>query len=188
MIMGAASASDDVAREVAVRLLRIGAVTISPREPYTWSSGVRSPIYCDNRRLLSFPDVREEVVASWAQLLLTRCPDVQVLAGVATAGIPHAALLAEKLRLPMVYVRSEPKGHGLGRAIEGVLPAGARTVVVEDLISTASSLLGAARQGRAAGGRLLAATAIMPYGLPQAEENLAREELRWFTLTDLGHV
>ncbi|MDE1820775.1 MAG: orotate phosphoribosyltransferase [Euryarchaeota archaeon] len=177
-----------MADEVAGHLLQIGAVTLSPRELYTWASGVRSPIYCDNRKVLSFPDVREQVIASWAQLILTRCPDAQVLAGVATAGIPHAALLAEKLHLPMVYVRSEAKDHGLGRAVEGVLPSGSRVVVIEDLISTASSLVGAARQLRATGAKVLAATAIVTYGLPQAEERMNAEGLSWFTLTDLSHL
>ncbi len=186
--MTPATATDQVATEVAGHLLHIGAVTLSPRELYTWSSGVRSPVYCDNRRILSYPDVREEIVGTWAQLLLTQVPDVQVLAGVATAGIPHAALLAEKLRLPMVYVRPEPKGHGLGRAVVGMLPSGSRVVVIEDLISTASSLIGAARQLRSAGAKVLAATAIVTYGLPQAEEKLRAEGLPWFTLTDLAHL
>ena len=184
----ATSSTEEAADEVAGHLLRIGAVTLSPRELYTWSSGVRSPVYCDNRRTLSYPEVRDSIVAAWSQLILTRCPDVQVLAGVATAGIPHAALLADRLHLPMVYVRPEPKGHGLTRGIEGALTSGARVVVVEDLISTASSLLGATRQLRAAGAKVIAASAIVTYGFPQAAEQMQKAELPWFTLTDLDHL
>jgi orotate phosphoribosyltransferase len=190
VIMPAVSSAsgDSVADEVAAILLRIGAVSLSPRELYTWSSGVRSPIYCDNRRLLSFPKEREEVVGAWSQLVLTRCPDVQVLAGVATAGIPHAALLADRLRLPMVYVRPEPKDHGLGKAIEGLLPSGSRVVVIEDLISTAGSLLKATDHLRAAGAKVLAASSIVSYELPQSRERLAAASLPAFTLTDLTHL
>lgn len=177
-----------MAREVAGHLLKIGAVSLSPRELYTWSSGVRSPVYCDNRKVLGYPTVRSEIMGAWAQLLLTKCPDVQALAGVATAGIPHAALLADRLSLPMVYVRPEPKDHGLGKAIEGALPAGARTVVIEDLVSTAGSLAGAVRQLRAAGAKVLAASAIVTYGLAAAQEKLRELELPCYTLTDLSHL
>lgn len=188
MAAATSSLGDSVADEVAGHLLRIGAVSLSPRELYTWSSGVRSPIYCDNRRLLSFPKEREQVIGAWSQLVLTRCPDVQVLAGVATAGIPHAALLADRLRLPMIYVRPEPKDHGLGKAIEGFLPSGSRVVVIEDLISTAGSLLKATDHLRAAGAKVLAASSIMSYDLPQAKERLAAASLPSFTLTDLAHL
>lgn len=188
MAPAAPSAPRPVADEVAGHLLKIGAVSLSPQELYTWSSGVRSPIYCDNRKLLSFPRERDEVESAWSQMILTRCPDVQVLAGVATAGIPHAAFLADRLHLPMVYVRPEPKDHGLGKAVEGVMASGARVVVVEDLISTAGSLVKATRQLRTAGAKVLAASAIVTYGLPQAQEALQAEDLPAFTLTDLEHL
>lgn len=183
--MTAPESPQSVADEVAEHLLSIGAVTVSPRQPYTWSSGVRSPVYCDNRRIMSFPDVREAVAGAWSQLILTRCPDAQVIAGVATAGISHAAFLADRLRLPMVYVRSRGKDHGLGKTVEGVLPSGARVVVIEDLISTGGSILDAVRELRQAGAKVLAASAVFTYGLPAAAQALEAEKVPWFTLSDL---
>jgi orotate phosphoribosyltransferase len=176
------------ALEVAQCLLRIGAVTLSPREPYTWASGVRSPIYCDNRRLLSFPAVRSRVADLWAQLLLARYPGVETLAGVATAGIPHAALLAERLAVPMVYVRSSAKDHGLGRAVEGMLTPGSAVVVVEDLFSTGGSALAAVGELRKAQAQVLGATAIMTYDLPIQRRRFQEADLRSVTLTDLASI
>ncbi len=178
----------DPALEVAQGLLRIGAVTLSPREPYTWASGVRSPIYCDNRRLLSFPDLRRRVEDLWAQLVLSRYPGVETVAGVATAGVPHAALLAERLSLPMVYVRASAKDHGLGRAVEGALIPGSAVVVVEDLFSTGGSALAAAEELRKAGARVLAATAIMTYDLPVQRKRFGDAALASCTLTDLKAI
>lgn len=176
------------ALEVAQILLQIGAVTLSPRELYTWASGVRSPIYCDNRRLLSFPTLRSRVEDLWAQLLLTQYPGVEAVAGVATAGVPHAALLAERLALPLVYVRSSAKDHGLGRAVEGMLTPGAAVVVVEDLFSTGGSALAAAEELRKAKARVLAATAIMTYDLPVQRKRFEGAELPSFTLTNLAAI
>ncbi len=176
------------ALEVAQGLLKIGAVTLSPRDLYTWASGVRSPIYCDNRRLLSFPALRRRVEDLWAQLLLTRFPGVETLAGVATAGVPHAALLAERLSLPLVYVRSSAKDHGLGRAVEGMLTPGTAVVVVEDLFSTGGSALAAVEEIRKAGARVLAATAIMTYDLPTQKKRFEEAALTSCTLTHLDAI
>ena len=138
-------------KEVAKDLLKIQAVKLSPDEPFTWASGIKSPIYCDNRLTISYPQVRTQIAQGIADLIRTNYPKVEVIAGTATAGIPHAAWIAAELNLPLVYVRSKPKDHGRGRQVEGVLPQGAKTVVIDDLFSTGGSILkavAAARGGR----------------------------------------
>src|SRR5690554_1023625 len=128
-------------RKIAESLLEIKAVSLRPEDPYTWASGIRSPIYCDNRLTLSYPGLRKEIARGLADIIEEEFPGVEMIMGTATAGIPHAALVAEKLNLPMGYVRASAKGHGKENSIEGVIREGARVVVVEDLISTGGSSL-----------------------------------------------
>ena len=128
-------------KEIAKDLLKIQAVKLSPNEPFTWASGIKSPIYCDNRLTISYPKIRTAIAKGIAELISERYPKVEVIAGTATAGIPHAAWIAAELDLPLVYVRSKPKDHGRGKQIEGVLHPGAKTVVIDDLLSTGGSVL-----------------------------------------------
>lgn len=152
----------------AEKLLQIKAVKVSAQEPFTWASGWKSPVYCDNRKILSYPHVRDYVKSELANTVLDAFPDAEVLAGVATAGIPHGALAADLLRLPYIYVRSKPKGHGLGNQIEGVLNPGQKVVIIEDLVSTGKSSLEAVEAVRAAGGEVIGLCALFTYGFPEA--------------------
>ncbi|KGE87079.1 MAG: orotate phosphoribosyltransferase [Phaeodactylibacter xiamenensis] len=157
----------DLAAEVAHRLLQINAIKLSPQKPFTWASGMQSPIYCDNRTALSFPEVRRFIIKGFAQASAIFQP-FNVVAGVATAGIPHGALLAEELGLPFVYVRSKAKSHGRQNQIEGVLPEGARVLVIEDLISTGGSALKAVEALREANADVVGVMAIFSYGFDKA--------------------
>ena len=152
---------------IARRLLEVAAVKLQPRDPFTWASGLRSPIYCDNRVLLSFPTIRTEVVEGLVEASAD-FPDVYGIAGVATAGIPHGALLADRLGLPFVYIRSKAKEHGRQNQIEGRIEPGKRYLVVEDLISTGGSSLKAIEALRTAGGEVTGAVAIFSYEFPAA--------------------
>ncbi|CAH0999612.1 Orotate phosphoribosyltransferase [Neolewinella maritima] len=172
----------DTSRHIARRLLEVGAVKLQPRKPFTWASGLRSPIYCDNRVLLSFPSIRSEVVE--ALCAAAGAMDVQGVAGVATAGIPHGALLADRLSLPFIYIRSSAKAHGRQNQIEGRLTTGDRYIVVEDLISTGGSSLKAIDALRAAGGRAAAALAIFTYQLPAAQQAFEQAAVPLHTLSD----
>jgi orotate phosphoribosyltransferase len=157
-------------RQIAEALLQIEAVTLSPENPYTWSSGMKSPIYCDNRLTLSYPDVRNLIIDALVEVI--RPLDVDVIAGTATAGIPHATLVADRLGLPLVYVRSSAKGHGKGNQIEGRFEPGARVVVIEDLLSTGSSSIEAAKAIEEAGGEVVKIQAIFSYSLSRLAINL----------------
>ncbi|CAJ1002032.1 orotate phosphoribosyltransferase [Brevibacillus aydinogluensis] len=163
------------AKEIAGHLLEIGAVHLRPDQPYTWTSGIRSPIYCDNRLTMSHPPVRRRIAQAFAEVIREHFPQVEVIAGTATAGIPHAAWVAELLDLPMIYVRDKAKGHGRQNQLEGVLAAGQKVVVIEDLISTGGSSLKAAKAVQAEGGDVLGVVAIFSYQFPEAEA-LFREE------------
>jgi len=154
-------------KNIARRLLEAGAVKLQPKQPFTWASGLRSPIYCDNRVLLSYPAIRKEVIDGLAELA-SGFDDVYGIAGVATAGIPHGALLADRLGLPFVYIRSKAKEHGRQNQIEGRIEPGKRYLVVEDLISTGGSSLKAIDALRAAGGDIAGAVAIFSYEFPAA--------------------
>ena len=178
---------DDGARAVARTLLRVGAVAINVREPFVYASGTRSPIYCDNRLLISFPAEREQVVEGLSGLIVDRvgADNVDVVAGTATAGIPFAAWVAARLRKPMIYVRSAPKEHGRGNQIEGRLAAGQRTVVIEDLVTTGGSSLGTVDAIRRAGGVVSHAFAIFTYELPHARDAF---EQRGVTLVALSRI
>ncbi|MEH7222499.1 orotate phosphoribosyltransferase [Bacillus sp. JJ1566] len=171
-------------KEIAGHLLEIGAVFLQPNDPFTWSSGLKSPIYCDNRMTLSFPKVRQEIAKGLSELITTHYPEAEVIAGTATAGIPHAAWVSDVLHLPMVYVRSKAKAHGKGNQIEGKVAQGQKVVVIEDLISTGSSAITAAQALQEAGCEVLGIVAIFSYQLQAAAERLKAAELSAHTLTD----
>jgi len=159
------------ARDLAGCLLEVGAVRLQPLDPFTWASGLKSPIYCDNRQLLGFPEVREQIVAALAVQSVALAPTL--IAGAATAGVPWAAMVADRLKLPMAYVRPTPKNHGMGRQVEGPLAKGHRVVLIEDLISTGMSSLKCAEALRAEAAEVPAVLALFSYGLPQAEAAFA---------------
>ncbi len=176
----------DTARRIAGLLLDQGAVRLRPDEPFTWASGWRSPIYCDNRLLLASPQARRAVAEGLVAGFRDReggIPNDAVVAGVATAGIAHGLLVAEALGLPFAYVRASAKGHGMGNRIEGRVPDGAPVLVVEDLVSTGGSSLSAVDALRQAGARVVALGAIFTYGFPQAEEAFGAADCPWFTLS-----
>ncbi|TMW73154.1 orotate phosphoribosyltransferase [Alteribacter natronophilus] len=171
---------------VAKALLDIEAVSLKPDEPFTWSSGMKSPIYCDNRLTMSYPEVRKQIAQGFASLIRSHYPNAEVVAGTATAGIPHAAWVAEELNLPMIYVRSKAKEHGRKNKIEGRLKEGDRVVIIEDLISTGGSSLQAAYAVREAGGSVEGVAAIFTYGLQQAEEAFRKAEIPYAAITDFA--
>lgn len=165
-------------------LLKIGAVKLSPNDPFTWASGKKSPIYCDNRLTLSYPEVRRLICQSFVDKIKERFKDVEVIAGVATGGIAHGALVAEALGVPMIYVRDKPKGHGRMNLIEGHLEAGKRVVVIEDLISTGGSSLKAVEGIRESGGNVLGLLAIFTYGFEAAIKAFEAANCPFDTLTN----
>ncbi|MGX7595482.1 orotate phosphoribosyltransferase [Planococcus plakortidis] len=171
-------------KQIAQQLLSIDAVELRPNDPFTWASGVKSPIYCDNRLTMSYPKVRKAIADGLAKTIRREYPDAQVIAGTATAGIPHAAWVAERLDLPMVYVRSKPKGHGQSNLIEGKIEPGQKAVVIEDLISKGGSVLQAAQALQEAGFEVAGIAAIFTYGLPQAEQAIHEAGFTFHTLTD----
>ena len=175
-------------RDFAAKLLQIKAIKLQPNEPFTWASGWKSPFYCDNRKTLSFPDVRTFVKIGMTHAVLEHFCQAQVVAGVATAGIPQAALIADALNLPLIYVRSKPKDHGLENLIEGHMEAGAKVVVIEDLISTGGSSLKAVEAVRKAGGDVIGMVASYTYGFPVAAKAFSDAKLKLVTLTDYEHV
>ena len=173
-----------VAREVAESLLEIKAVVLNPSQPFTWTSGIKSPIYCDNRKTLSFPKVRTFIKTSFADIITDEFKHADVIAGVATAGIPHGALVADILNLPFVYVRDKPKGHGLENQIEGKLEKGQKVFVIEDLISTGGSSLKAVEALREAGAEVLGLGAIFTYGFEKSVKAFEAANCRFFTLSN----
>lgn len=175
-------------RYFAAQLLRIKAVRLQPNSPFTWASGWHSPIYCDNRKVNSHPDVRTFVKLELAHLVIEHFPEVEAIAGVATGAIAAGALVADELMLPFAYVRPKPKDHGMGNQIEGELAAGAKVVVVEDLISTGGSSLKAVDALRQAGVEVLGMVASHTYGFPVAEEAFRQTGVTLYTLTDYDHI
>lgn len=172
---------------LAAKLLETGAVRIRPDDPFTWASGLRSPIYCDNRILLSHPEIRSALI----ELMVKVAKDFEIfntIAGVATAGIPHGVLLADRLGKPFIYVRSKPKEHGRQNMIEGELPEKARVLVIEDLISTGMSSLQAVEAVRTAGATVVGVLAVFQYGLPVAQRAFDQAQCPFATLTDYPTV
>ncbi|HOU47596.1 MAG TPA: orotate phosphoribosyltransferase [Chitinophagales bacterium] len=169
---------------LAEQLLAIKAIQIQPQEPFTWASGLKSPVYCDNRKLLSYPDIRNMVKNGLVDLAKEYFPEVECIAGVATAGIPHGALLADALGLPFVYVRSKPKEHGLTNTIEGDLRHGERVLLVEDTISTGGSSLKAVDDLRKAGAEVIGMVAIYKYGFENARQRFEDAGVVLKTLTN----
>lgn len=176
--------NSDVSRRVASGLLEIQAVKLSVDPPFIWASGLKSPIYCDNRQILSYPVFRQEVAGFMSQLVKEQFPDAEVIAGVATGAIAIGILVAGILDLPFVYVRSASKGHGLGNQVEGRLMPGKKTVVVEDLVSTGKSSLAAFHALAEAGFDVKGMTAIFTYQLPLAQKMMQQSNCRLFTLSN----
>lgn len=176
--------TDETSLQVAKLLLEIKAVKLSPDKPFRWASGWNSPIYCDNRISLSYPKVRTFIRQQLANLISAQLGEVDIIAGVATAGIPQGALVAEALGLPFIYIRSSAKEHGMGNQIEGVVQEGARVVLIEDLISTGGSSLKAAQAVRDAGMQVMAIVSVFTYGFAQAAENFKNAKVESLSLTD----
>ena len=170
--------------QIAKDLLDIEAIFLRPNEPFTWASGIKSPIYCDNRITMSYPTVRRAIAKGLAAVIKTTYPDAEVIAGTATAGIPHAAWVAELLDLPMVYIRSKAKEHGKGNQIEGRIQPNQKMVVIEDLLSTGGSVLEACEAAKREGADVLGVAAIFTYELPQVQENFEQADLPYVTLTN----
>lgn len=173
-----------IAEKMASYLLDIKAIRLNPNHPFTWASGWKSPIYCDNRKTLSYPEVRSYIKEQFAALIRNKYPDTEVIAGVATGAIAHGALVAQELDLPFIYVRSSAKGHGLENLIEGEYRKGQKAVVVEDLISTGGSSLQAVEALRNAGCEVLGMTAIFTYGFKKAEDNFRNAGCELTTLSN----
>ncbi len=177
-----------IAEKVAGHLLDIKAIKLSPENPFTWSSGWKSPIYCDNRLSLSFPEIRSEIKQYLADNIKKLYPEVESIAGVATAGIPQGALVADLLGIPFIYVRSKPKGHGMENMIEGKVTPGQKVVLIEDLISTGGSSLKAAEALKAADYHVLGMGAIFTYGFDVAESNFKEANVSAFCLSNYHHM
>jgi len=175
---------ENYAKKVAGYLLQIKAIKLQPSNPFTWALGWKSPIYCDNRKTLSFPEIRSYISSSFAEMVRSIYPQAEVIAGVATGAIAHGALTAEKLGLPFIYVRSGAKEHGLGNQIEGYFEAGQKVVVIEDLISTGGSSLGAVKALREAGCEVLGMLAIFTYEFEKASAGFDSEKCRLDTLSN----
>ncbi|MBC2158513.1 orotate phosphoribosyltransferase [Listeria booriae] len=171
-------------KQVAEQLLKIKAVFLQPNDPFTWASGIKSPIYCDNRLTLGFPKTRQFIAKALAEKIKTAFPEVEVLAGTATAGIPHAAWASDILDLPMVYVRSKAKEHGKGNQIEGPITKGQKVVVIEDLISTGGSSITAVEALREARCDVLGIAAIFTYGLEKGKTLLGAANVEVAALTN----
>lgn len=172
-------------KRIARDLLSIQAVFLRPQEPFTWASGIKSPIYCDNRLTLSAPEVRNDIESGFKRLIEEYYPECEILMGTSTAGIAHAAITAHMMGLPMGYVRASAKDHGRNNLIEGRLNAGQKAVVIEDLISTAGSAVETAKALRDAGAEVLGIASIFTYGMKKAEERLSAANLKNVSLTDL---
>ena len=169
---------------VAEKLLQVGAVKLRPEAPFTWASGWKSPIYCDNRRILSFPYIRDFIKSEMSNVIFDQYPEAELLAGVATAGIAWGAMAADQLKLPFIYVRPKPKEHGLGNQVEGHFTQGQKAVIVEDLISTGKSSLQVVDVLRKEGVEVLGMVSIFSYGFDEADKNFAAAGIRYTSLCD----
>lgn len=179
---------EKINKKVAEYLLQIKAIKLSPSNPFTWASGWKSPIYCDNRKTLSYPEVRKYIRSSFVKVIKTEFEDADVVAGVATGAIAQGVLVAQELNKPFVYVRSEAKNHGLENLIEGVVEKGQKVVVIEDLISTGGSSLKAVEALRGAGCKVLGMAAIFTYEFPTAINNFAHLACRLVTLSNYSSL
>lgn len=192
------NALEQLSMQVAKSLLEIGAVALRTQQPFTWTSGIKSPIYCDNRLTMSYPQIREQIAEGFVALIKAHYPQAELIAGTATAGIPHAAWVAQKMNLPMIYIRDKAKGHGKENKIEGELKPNQQAVVIEDLISTGGSSLKAAMAVNEAGGNALGVAAIFTYELDKAAQAFERQSIPLHTLSnysalinaalEMGHI
>ena len=173
-----------VANNIASQLLKIKAVTLSPKEPFIWASGIKSPIYTDNRLTIAYPDFRQTIAHDLADLIKEHYPEVEVIGGVATAGIPHATGVSNILNLPLNYVRPQKKDHGKKSQIEGRCNKGDKVVLIDDLISTGGSILKAVKAIREEGGDVIGTVAIFSYDLPESTKNFEDADTELYTLTD----
>ena len=178
----------DIKKLIASDLLKIKAVFFRPEEPFTWASGIKSPVYCDNRLTLTAPEVRNDVEESLAKVVKENYPDAEVLMGTSTAGIAHAAITAHLLDMPMGYVRSGNKDHGRQNRIEGKLEKGQKVVIIEDLISTGGSVIEVAEALRDAGAEVLGIASIFTYGMQKGLDRLAAANLKNISLTDFDCI
>jgi len=174
--------------EITKNLLAIKAVQINPHHYFTWTSGIKSPIYCDNRLTMSYPRVRQKITKAFIHMIHQLDEKQDVIAGCATAGIPHAAWLADELNLPLVYVRSSAKGHGKRNQIEGQVEKGQKVLVIEDLISTGGSSIQAASALKSEGLEVISVFAIFTYGLSKASEQFAKQEIPFKTITSFDNL
>jgi orotate phosphoribosyltransferase len=179
---------EQTAGKVAAMLLQIEAIKLSADKPFTWSSGWKSPIYCDNRLSLSYPQIRTAIKEGLAKAIQENFPAVEAIAGVATAGIPQGALVAEAMNLPFLYVRAKPKDHGMENLIEGRLEKGQKVVVIEDLISTGGSSLKVVEALRKEGGEVLGMASIFNYGFDVATKNFYEADVSLVSLSDFSHL
>lgn len=175
---------ENLQSQVAKALLSIKAVFLRPSDPFTWASGIKSPIYCDNRLTLSYPEIRKLIENGLAKIIRENYPECEVLMGTSTAGIPHAAIVSEIMNLPMGYVRAENKSHGRNNKIEGVVPTGKKVVVVEDLISTGGSSIDVVNALREVGADVLGIASIFTYGLPKGIEKLKEANVKNVSLSN----
>lgn len=177
-----------LASKIAADLLAIQAVFLKPEEPFTWASGIKSPIYTDNRITLSYPETRTLIADGFVEAIKAHYPEVEVIAGTATAGIPHGAIVADKLKLPFAYIRSKPKDHGAGHQIEGRVTKGQKMVIIEDLISTGGSALDAAAAAIREGAEVLGVVAIFTYELEKAQANFEKAGIELLTLSNYSEL
>ena len=177
-----------ISKAIAADLLEIKAVSLSPSQPFTWASGIKSPIYTDNRVTLAYPEVRNQIEGAFAELIKAEFPEVEVIAGTATAGIPHGAIISDYLKLPFAYIRSKSKDHGAGNQVEGRVAKGQKMVVVEDLISTGGSVLEAVAAAEREGADVLGVVAIFTYELEKANSKFTEAGVKLTTLTTYSEL
>jgi orotate phosphoribosyltransferase len=177
-----------VQKEIAHAMLKVGAVELNPNDLFTWASGIQSPIYCDTRLTISDPEARKKIAKGLSDNIKEFFPETEVVAGTATAGIPHAAWVSDILDLPMVYVRSKPKGHGRGNQIEGKITPGQKVVVVEDIVSTGGSSITAVEALRASGCEVVGVVCVYTYNLPRAEKAFDDIGVKYVSLTNFDYL
>ncbi|SDB87938.1 orotate phosphoribosyltransferase [Pelagirhabdus alkalitolerans] len=177
-----------LSNQIIAHLYEIDAIQIKADRSFTWTSGIKSPIYCDNRLTMSYPDIRTRIVDGFVDRLLVEAENIDCIAGCATAGIPHAAWLSERLNLPMAYVRGKPKGHGKQNQIEGVIKKGERVLVIEDLISTGQSVFETIDAIEKVGAHVIGVQAIFSYGLPRSKQDFDQRDIRFDTLANFDQL